>query len=470
MTTPLHELSITEASTKIRAREISPVDLVGAFLDRIARFDDEIHAFLTVDAARARAAAKTAEEEIAAGRWRGPLHGIPFAVKDNYFTEGLRTTAASRLMADFVPDYSATAIVRLQQSGAILLGKLNTWEYGTGTGAVDFDLFAPPAANPWNQEHFTGGSSSGPGAAVAAGMATFALGSDTGGSVRLPAAGCGLQGIKPTFGRISRHGILPNCWSFDTAGPLAWTVEDCAVLLGALAGLDPLDTSSADVAVPDFTAELGAGVAGLRIGVVTNLTADGEAVEDAILADLDRAATAFGRAGAQLRAVELPMAPAKYRGITTTINWAESFSIHELDFLDRRELMGSALRDKLTTGFMVRAADYLAAQRRRRELTAATDALFDEVDLLLSPTTYRTAPRFDEPEAVVAFTTVNATSPYNLTGHPAMSVRAGLAPNGLPTAIQLAGRFFDEATILRAAYAYETELSEPIPRPTLTDA
>jgi aspartyl-tRNA(Asn)/glutamyl-tRNA(Gln) amidotransferase subunit A len=467
LTSPLHELSIAQASRLIQTGALSPVDLVEAFLARIARFDDGLHVYLTLAGDAARAQARQAQEEIAAGRWRGPLHGIPFAVKDNYYTKGLRTTAASRLMQDFVPDHSASAIEALERAGAILLGKLNTWEYGTGTGAVHFDLFAPPAANPWNADHFTGGSSSGSAAAVAAGMAMATLGTDTGGSVRLPASACGVQGIKPTFGRISRHGILPNCWSFDTPGPLAWTVEDCALLLNVLSGLDPRDSGSADMAVPDFTADLGKGVAGLKIGVVTNLVADGEAVEDAILTNLDDAAAAFAKAGADVRAIALPLPPAKYRSVTSTINWAESFSIHEQDFLTRRAEMGLALRDKLTTGFMVRAADYLAAQRRRRELTLATDALFCEVDLLLSPTTYRTAPRFDAPEAVQAFTTVNATSPYNLTGHPAMSVRSGLAANGMPTAIQLAGRYFDEATVLRAAHSFETQMQAPMRRPSL---
>jgi aspartyl-tRNA(Asn)/glutamyl-tRNA(Gln) amidotransferase subunit A len=470
MTHNLHDLTIAQASKLIKAGSLSPVDLVEAFLARIEAYNGTYHTYLTVAADAARAQARIAADEIAAGKYRGPLHGIPFAVKDNYFTKGIRTTAASRLMENYVPDYTSTAILAMEAAGAILLGKLNTWEYGTGTGAVHFDLFAPPAANPWNKDHFTGGSSAGSGAALAAGLAMGTLGTDTGGSVRLPAAGCGAQGIKPTFGRVSRHGILPNCWSFDTPGPLAWTVEDCALMLNVIAGNDPQDTGCSDFPVSDYTAELESGVAGLKIGVVSNLTADGETVQDDILTNLEAAAAAFGKAGAIVKSVELPLAPAKYRSITATINWAESYSIHEEDFLTRREEMGQALRDKMTTGFMVRAVDYLAAQRRRRELTLETDKLFDEYDILLSPTTYSTAPRFDDPKAVAAFTTTNATSPYNLTGHPAISVRSGKAANGMPTAIQLAGRYFDESTLFRAANAFETRMQDPVARPALNSA
>lgn len=463
----LHELSIGQAAALLARRALSPVELVQAFLDRVAAVDGQVASYLTVGADAALAAARRAERAIMAGEARGRLEGIPFAVKDNLYSKGLRTTAGSRLMLNFVPDHSAAAIERLEHAGAILLGKLNMWEYGTGTGAMHFDLPFPPARNPWNLTCFTGGSSSGSGAAVAAGTAMAALGTDTGGSVRLPAAACGVQAIKPTFGRISRHGILPNCWSFDTPGPMAWTVWDCALLMDTLAAYDSRDSGSIDMPPCDTLTGLEDGVAGLRIGVVTNLTHGDETVDPAILENLDRAQTEFARAGALLSEVRLPLAPAEYRSVTAIINWAECFSIHEADFLTRRAEMGLALRDKLTTGFAVRAADYLAAQRRRRVLALQTEAVFAELDLLLLPVSYRVAPPFADPDAVQAFTTTNATSAFNLSGHPAASIRSGFAPNGMPTALQLVGRTFDEATVLRAAHAYETRMLDPVRRPVL---
>ncbi len=233
-------LPVAEAARRIGQGALSPVTLVQAMLRRIASQDITLHSYLLVLDERALAEAHAAEREIRAGRALGPLHGIPFAVKDTYFTAGVRTCAGSRLLLDHVPDRTAAAVARLQARGAILLGKLNTWEYGTGTGAVHFDLPFPPARNPWGGR-YTGGSSSGAGAALAAGLASFTLGSDTGGSIRLPAAACGVMGLKPSFGLVSRAGILPNCWSLDVAGPLCWNVWDCAVVLDAIAGYDPRD-------------------------------------------------------------------------------------------------------------------------------------------------------------------------------------------------------------------------------------
>ena len=249
MTTELVHLSVTEASQLLRARKISPVELVEAFLARIERIDDKIKSYLLVDAAGARAKAKAAEAEIKAGRWRGPLHGIPYGAKDTFYTKGLRTCANSRVFLDFVPDHDAAVIEKLDAAGAILLGKLNTWEYGTGLGLVYHDAAFAHSTNPWKDGYFTGGSSTGSGAAVAAGTAMFALGADTGGSIRAPAAGCGIQGFKPTYGRVSRHGLLPNCWSLDVAGPMTWTIPDCAHVLQAITGYDPRDPGCADVPV-----------------------------------------------------------------------------------------------------------------------------------------------------------------------------------------------------------------------------
>jgi aspartyl-tRNA(Asn)/glutamyl-tRNA(Gln) amidotransferase subunit A len=469
VTPALQFLTISEAQRLIVARSLSPVALVEAFLARIAAVDGMIGSYLTVLADEARAAARQAEAEIAAGRWRGPLHGIPFAVKDNYDVAGVRTSGASRLRLDHKATQTATAIRRLQDAGAILLGKLNTWEYGTGTGAVHFDLPFEPARNPWNLDHFTGGSSTGAGAAVAAGTAMFALGSDTGGSIRLPAAGCGLQGIKPTFGLVSRAGMLPNCWSLDVAGPLTWTTQDAALVLRAIAGHDKADPSSADRPAVDYMTGLGAGVKGLRIGVVRDLGLTDGMVDAANAENLAAMANVLAEQGATLIDITLPAPLGLYQDVTSVINWSESFSIHEGDFLTRGAEMGQALRDKMMSGFNVRAVDYLAAQRQRRSLALTTDALIACYDAVLLPGAFHTAPPFADPAAVMAFTRHNATMPFSVSGHPAMSICTGFDAAGLPTNAQLAGRYFDEANVLRVAQAYESATPWRDRRPTLQE-
>jgi aspartyl-tRNA(Asn)/glutamyl-tRNA(Gln) amidotransferase subunit A len=469
LTDALHFLTIDQAQRLIVARKLSPVTLVEAFLARIAAVDGLIGSYITVLADEARAAARTAEAEIAAGRWRGPLHGIPFGVKDNYDVAGVRTTGASRLRLDHVAEHTSTIIRRLQDAGAILLGKLNTWEYGTGTGAVHFDLPFEPARNPWNLAHFTGGSSTGAGASVAAGTAMFALGSDTGGSIRLPAAACGLQGIKSTFGLVSRVGILPNCWSLDVAGPLTWTARDAAIVLRAIAGHDPADPSSVDRPAVDYLAGLDAGVRGLRIGVIRTIEGEGCALDPALAENLEAAAAKLAALGAILVDVALPAPLLQYQNVTSVINWSESFAIHEADFMTRGAEMGLALRDKMMSGFNVRAVDYLAAQRQRRSLAGATDALIKGYDAVLLPCTFHTAPPFADPDVVTAFTRENAVTAFSVSGHPAMSVCTGFDAAGLPTSAQIAGRYFDEATVLRVAHAYETATPWRDRRPVLAE-
>lgn len=465
MTEALCFLSAAEAGRLIAARKLSPVDYVEAFLARIEALNPRVKAYLTLAAEPARAAARQAEAEIAAGRRRGPLHGIPFAVKDNYFTAGLRTTGASRLLIDFVPDTTAHLVTRLEAAGAILLGKLNTWEYGTGNGAVYFDLPFDIPRNPWDLDRFTGGSSSGSGAAVAAGLAAFALGSDTGGSIRLPAAACGLVGLKPTYGRTSRAGVLPNCWSLDVTGALCWTAEDSALVLNAIAGHDPADPGSLDAPVPDHTEGLAEGVRGLRIGLLRGLPA-GEVTAD-IAAAVACGADALARAGASVFEIDLPAPLARYRRPASVINWSESHSIHEADFRERAGLMGRALREKMTSGSLVRAADYIAAQRLRRELAARTDALFAECDLLLSPGAYRVAPRLDDPDGVMAFTRESAMNIASLSGHPACTVPMGFDAAGMPLNLQLMGPYLAEARVLRAAHRLEADFAERARRPGL---
>jgi aspartyl-tRNA(Asn)/glutamyl-tRNA(Gln) amidotransferase subunit A len=465
--TELVYLTIAEASRLVGARKISPVELTEAYLARIAAVDDKLHAFITLLADDALAKARKAEADIMAGRWKGPLHGIPFSVKDNYYTKGVRTTAASRLLLDFVPDETATTIEMLEGAGAILLGKLNTWEYGTGTGEISDDLPFPLARNPWNTAHFTGGSSTGAGVAVAAGLSAFALGSDTGGSVRLPAAAAGVPGMKATYGRVSRAGILPNCWSLDVAGPLSWTVADNALLLGAMSGYDPRDPQSADVPVPDYTAGLETGVKGLVIGVIRDFGPDAPALASDVAANLAKAEAALVAAGASLVEIALPAPMESYRQVVSVINWGESFSIHEKDYVERGHLMGKALRDKMTSGFALRAVDFIAAHRRRRELAVATDAVIRTCDAVLAPCTFMTAPTFAEPDALMTFIMHAATSIFNVTGHPALSIPTGFGASGLPTSAQIVGKLFDEATVYRVARTIEAAVFDPAVRPVL---
>jgi aspartyl-tRNA(Asn)/glutamyl-tRNA(Gln) amidotransferase subunit A len=442
------------ASEAVRNREISPVDLVEAYLRRIDAVDARVGSYILVLVDAALTAASVAASEIAAGNWRGPLHGLPFAVKDNYFTKGVRTCANSRTLMEHVPDFDATAVAKLTQAGAILLGKLNTWEYGTGMGPMYEDLPYKAARNPWNTERMTGGSSTGAGASVAARTAMFALGSDTGGSVRLPAAACGLQGLKPTHGLVSRHGILPNCWAFDTAGPLCWNVWDCAAVLQTIAGPDVSDPTSAGEP-DDYLSRIEGGVAGLTIGLIDDCDCEGARPDAAILENLAAAAEVFSESGARVVRMSLPAPVIRYRVAASVINWSESFAIHEAVFRDRADQMGQALRDKMMAGLSLSALDYISALRERRVLAGMNIAMMRTVDLLLLPGAFHVAARMDDTDGVTAYTGETAMTPFNISNHPAISLCSGFDADGMPTNIQLVGQWFGEAALLRAAYAYE---------------
>lgn len=451
-------LSLAQAGAQLAARQLRATDLLAALFDRIDAVDGTIHSYLRHDQQAAMAAAEQADARAKSGQRLGALDGIPFAVKDNVYTSGLSTTGGSRVPQRHDPALHATLVARLQAAGAILVGKLNTWEYGTGTGAVHFDLAAPPAHNPWQPDHFTGGSSSGAGAAVAAGTACFAIGTDTGGSVRLPAAACGVVGLKPTFGRISRHGLMPNCWSLDTPGPLTLTVEDACLVYEAIAGHDPADPASLACDVAPLLPTLHDGVRGLRVGVVRRLDVS-DTVEPAIDAAISQACDILRSHGAHVIEISLPLAPADFRAVALPINRSESFSIHELDYLEHRDLMGRALREKLEAGMYMRAADYLAALRQRQVLVTRMDALYNDVDVLLLPMTDRAAPALADTQSVIEFTTRSAGSPFSLTGHPAVSVPAGFNDQGLPIAVQLAAGFLQEARLMRTARVLESHFT-----------
>ena len=444
-------LTVTEASNAILNGSLSPIQLLERCLDRIAAIDDQIHSFIHVDATGARASARRAADEIAAGQWRGPLHGVPFAVKDNYDAAGLPATANSKLRIDNVPDADAELVRRLKAAGAVLIGKLATWEYGTGNGGEYYDLPFPTARNPWDTERFPGGSSTGAGVSVAAGTALFALGSDTTGSVRLPATCTGTVGIIPTPGRLSLAGILPNCYSLDNPGPITWTVEDSALVLEAIADRATWDPRGEF----GFRRAIGQAIAGMRIAVVTD-TGPGMANADAALASaLDQALGVLRKLGAEITEIKLPVAPSLCFAVTRIIGPAESAAIHETELRDRPEDLGYALRDKLMAGSILRAVDYIAAQRQRLAIANAIDGVMRGYDALVTFGSLHVSPRLGVEPEMTAFTTDTMLTPFNLSAHPALVQCTGFSEDGLPLNWQIVANRGDEASIYRLAAAYE---------------
>ena len=455
--------TLAEAGRRIAAGDLSPVALTEAALARAEALNPRLDAFIEITAERARAAARRAEREIAGGRRRGPLHGIPYGLKDIYDAAGLRTTAHSRLLLDNIAATDAETTARLEAAGMILIGKLATHEFATGGPA--WDLPFPPARNPWNTAHFTGGSSSGSGAAVAAGIVSLAMGSDTGGSIRLPAAYCGTVGLKPTYGRVSRRGVAPLCYSLDTTGPLTWTVEDCALAMQALAGYDPRDPGSADLPVPDYRAALRDGIRGLRVGYCSAFSRDGEVGPEQI-ASLDQVAQALAKLGAEVIEVALPP-NGQFQACARTISHSESFAIHAEDLRKRPEMYARVTRERLMLGGFLTATQYVQAQRLRRILTRKVDALFETVDVLLTAIIPGPAPVLEETDDGPWRRQQPLASVFNVTGHPALAQPCGFAASGLPLSAQIVGRAFDEATVLRVGHAYEQAAGLVNKRPAL---
>ena len=439
---------IAELGGLFRRRALSPVEYVQDLLGRIERLDKTLHAFVTLTPERAIADARAAEAALRRGE-AGALAGIPVAYKDLYATRGVATTAGSALLADWVPAEDSTCVRRLQQAGMAMLGKLITHEFAFG---IQFPGHRFPAArNPWNPEHVPGGSSSGSGAALAAGLTVAALGSDTGGSIRGPAAFCGIVGLKPTYGRVSRAGVVTLSWTLDHAGPMARTVEDCAHLLQALAGHDPADPASSPEPVVDYLAGLRDGVRGLRVGVPRAYFHEGLAPE--VAAAFETALDVLRRLGAAVEEVEIPsirVAPA-----FMVIMLAEAFAYHERDLRERPELYGEVAREKFMTGGLFTGPEYVQAQRLRARLVAETARVLQRVDLLATPTAVGPAPPFSvvwNPDYPFGRSNM---PPFNLTGLPALALPCGFSPAGLPLSLQLAGRPFDEATVLRAGQAFQ---------------
>ncbi|MBI4184504.1 MAG: amidase [Proteobacteria bacterium] len=452
MNAELHYLTVAEAARLIAVRKLSPVELTRAFLARIEALNGKLDAFLLVTAERALAVAKAAEAEIARGRCRGALDGIPVALKDIFDTAGVRTTGHSRLYRDRVPREDSAVAARLTDAGAVPLGKTATHEFAIG--GPSFDLPWPPARNPWKLDRFTGGSSSGSAAAVAAGLAPFAMGSDTGGSIRLPASYSGLAGLKPTHGRVSKRGVLPLSFTLDTVGPLCWTAEDCAIVLQAIAGYDPADPSTRDVPVPDFSAGLGKGVRNVRIGVVRHFYEEDARASEPVAAAMAEALKVLAGLGAQIRDVRLPPLW-DFQASQRAIMASESFAIYGAELRARPQMFSECLRYRVMPGALLSGIDLVQALRAQRELSQAVLGALREVDVLVAPTTAAPAARLDQMPLEGSFADPSFTNPFNVCPLPTISICNGFSPDGLPVGMQVAGRPFDEAMVLRVADAYE---------------
>ena len=445
-------LTIAEAGRLIAARQLSPVELTQAHLARIRALNPTLNAFVLVTEERAMADAHAAEARQMAGALRGPLDGIPIAHKDIFNTAGIRTTAHSKLLEANVPTADAFAVRRWGEAGTVLLGKLATHEFAFG--GPSFDLPWPPARNPWNVEHFTGGSSSGTGTAVAAGLILGGTGSDTGGSIRSPAALCGIAGIKPTFGLASRAGILPLAYTMDHPGTMAWTAEDNALLLQAMAGHDPADPASADRPVADFSADLHKGVKGLRIGVVRHFFESDQQVSDATLAGINAALDVFRAEGAQVSDVTLsPLAD--YHAAGYVIMLSEAFTVHAPWLRTRFGDYAEMFRDRVATAALISGTDLMQAQRRRRLLCQELAAAMEGFDIIVTAAASGEAPRIADVPKWTSMELPGFVMPFSLTGVPAMSVCTGFGVGGLPVAMQLVGKPFSEPTLFRTAHAYE---------------
>jgi aspartyl-tRNA(Asn)/glutamyl-tRNA(Gln) amidotransferase subunit A len=449
--TDLAFMTIAEASRLIRARKLSPVELTQALLARIAALDGIYHAYIAVTAEAALAQAKAAEAEIAAGGWRGPMHGMPYAVKDIFDVAGMPTTCHSKLRIDHRATADAAVVTRLREAGAVLLGKLALHEFATG--GPTRELPWPAALNPWNLDLHPGGSSSGSAVAVATGLAPGALGTDTGGSVRNPATCCGIIGMKPTYGLVNRAGLFPLSFSLDHVGPLTRTVEDNAILLGAIAGHDPADRSSTTRPLADCLENLHAGVKGLRIGVITHFYTEDLIGSPEQVAAITTAAEVLRRLGADVQPVRLsPLS--RWTDCGRTIQFAEAYAVHERDFRQRPEDYAEVTRRKLLPGAFITASDYIRAQQLRTVLCREFAEAMKAFDAAITLSSLDLPCRIDDTESLARTYERQCRMPFNVTGTPAIAVPTGFTAAGLPLAMQIVGSAFAEPMVYRIAQAY----------------
>jgi aspartyl-tRNA(Asn)/glutamyl-tRNA(Gln) amidotransferase subunit A len=468
----LTALSIAEAGALIVRRQVSPVELTDAYLAQLERQNPLLNAYVTVTGDAAREEARAAEREIGSGTYRGPLHGIPIALKDLYDTKGIRTAAGSKILWDRVPDEDSAVTTLLRAAGAISLGKTNTHEfaYGVTTNNPHFGA----TRNPWNPDCIPGGSSGGSGAAVAAGMAAMAMGSDTGGSIRIPAALCGTVGLKATHGRVSTAGVIPLSWTLDHAGPLTRTVEDAALVLNAIAGYDPNDAMTVPMPVDDYTRDLAAGVRGLRLGVPR--AGFFEAIDPEVARAVEEAVGVYRTLGATVEDMD-GTALWNARQAVSDIMLADARHYHAAWLRDRPEEYGEDVRDRLMRRTDMSADEFIAAMRVRAAVTVETARLMTRYDGLLLPTTRIPAPPIagqtiiiDGQEVFAPNILTSNTNPFNLPGMPALSLPCGFTAAGLPIGLQVVTRRWDEVTALRIAAAYERATNWHTRRPAMAES
>lgn len=444
--------TIAAAAAALRAGKTSSVALTEAALEKIAKVDTALNAFILVTANAAIEAARKADAEIRSGKLRGPLHGVPYAVKDIIDVAGLPTTAHSKIHPTESAERSADVVERLERAGAILLGKLALHEFAVG--GPTFELPYPPARNPWDRERHPGGSSTGAGTAVAAGMAFGAIGTDTGGSIRHPATCCGIVGLKPTYGLVSRSGVFPLAFSLDHVGPLTRTVEDNALMLNVLAGADERDPTSVARTPVDYHAGIDEGVAGLSIGVVAHFAEDGGGSDPEIAAALGEAAELLGAAGGRIGPCRMPPL-GEFSACGRTILQAEAYAIHREWIAERPADYSRAALRRILPGAYTSAADYINAQQARRDLCERYGVALEGFDAIIAASSFEFPARLDDPEGIARTYDRNARMPFNVTGAPALAVPVGWSRDGLPIGIQVAGRPFDEATVFRVGHALE---------------
>ena len=452
--TPLHYLTVTELAALIKSRQLSPVEVTETMLRRIDNLDGKYRSYATVMTDHAEAAAKAAEAEIATGQYRGPLHGVPFAVKDLCFTEGVRTMGGSKVYIDHIPSFDATVVAKLNAAGAVPLGKLNLTEGAMGgyNPALELPL------NPWNIAHWAGSSSSGSGVATAAGLCFGSLGSDTGGSIRFPAAACGTVGLKPTWGRVSRYGVLALAESLDHVGPLTRRSADAAIALQAIAGKDSNDPTSLPAPVPDMLHGIDGGVKGVRIGLDEKYATDG--VDPELAAAVVEGVAVMKELGAEIVPVQMPDVDS-YLSAWPILCSAEAVAAHRENYPSRRDDYGPWFRGWLDMGAGVSGADYAEANNRRAELNGLIREVFSDIDALACPSTMGPARPITREEMYGPLSGDRGTSfqrytvPYDYNGAPTISLPCGLSGDGLPLSLQFVGKALSEPLLCRIGHAYE---------------
>ncbi|MBI4200281.1 MAG: amidase [Chloroflexi bacterium] len=461
-------LTVAQLGDLLRARKLSPVELLRALLDRIGERDRSLHAFIALTDKAAMEEARAAEQAVVSGAYLGPLHGVPVGIKDLFWAKGVATTAGSRILARYVPIEDATSVARLRSAGGVVVGKLNMHEFAFGITGTNPHYGTP--SNPWGPDRLPGGSSSGSAVALAAGLLPAATGSDTGGSIRVPAALCGVVGLKPTYGRVSRYGAIPLAWSLDHVGPMARTVEDTAILLGAMAGHDSRDPTSSALPVPDYRAAMKQGVRGLRAGILYEWMA---AVQPGVLRAVEAAVRVLEEMGIAVQQVSLPVLE-EAAAVSTAVLGSEAAAFHRRWLREQPEAYSQEVLARLQANLQIPAVEYLRGQQGRRRLIQRVLGAMEPLDVLVAPMTPITAPRLGEVAVTIhgeerttqALLTLFSRL-FNITGLPAISVPCGFDEQGLPVGLQIAGKPFQEATVLRVAYAYEQATPWHSMRPTL---